>query len=286
MLARRSRRCKETLMETDRSLGADLEALVSGRPAPLVEAARIGQRVERPSRATWRFAFADGSLLKGRRLASEAAARDVEAIVARLDRERFPRVVARRGAALLEEWILGETAKGGAPLARWAGETLGAVHRTPPPDGLRPPPPPRNQLEEDVLWLVEAGALSPAEAQGLRARAAPPLSPPALVHRDLHPENVVLDALGRFHAVDNAAARLGHPDEDLARTFHRWPMAPAEEALFLEAYAAHRDPRGYLAHRRFWWAAAVARSARVRLERGYEGAAETVRRLREGAAGA
>jgi hypothetical protein len=93
----------------------------------------------------------------------------------------------------------------------------------------------------------------------------------------------VVDARGRFHAVDNAATRLGHPDEDLARTFHRWPMAPAEEALFLEAYAACRDPAGFLGHRRFWWAAAVARSARVRLTRGYEGAAETVRSLREGA---
>lgn len=268
--------------------GPDLDALVRARPSALVDVACISRHgASRPGREAWRLGFADGTRLKARRLASAARAATVEAIVARLDPERFPRVVARRGAALLEEWVEGESPEGrplDGPFARWAGETLSAVHRTPPPPGLEAPGDPCERLEDDLSWLEAAGALPAADAARLRARRAPS-SAPALVHRDLCPENLVRDRGGRLHVVDNAAARLGHREEDLARTFYRWPMERALERAFLDAYAERSDPAGFLAHRGFWTAAALAHAARVRLARGYARATETVERLLAEAAG-
>lgn len=271
-------------------LGADLEALVRGRASRLVAHERIDpQQAARPARATFKLRFADGTLLKGRRLAAPDDARRVQAIVDRLDRDRFPEIVARRGAALLEAWIDGEVLGEGTVTEshlRWAGETLGAVHRAPCPAEAATPPDPA----ADLAWLVADGALCASEAGRLRARALarpPPPGPPGILHRDLCPENIVVDAAGRLFAVDNAAVRVGAPEEDLARTLYRWPMPAAAEAVFLDAYRAFRDPAGFLAHRAFWMIAVLAHAARVRRTHGYARADEPLLRLRaEAAAGA
>jgi len=265
----------------------DLDTLLRARPSPVVACDPIGtQAAARPRRRTFRVRCADGTLWKARRLGSPAAAARVEAIVGRLDPARFPRVVARRGAALLEEWVAGESLAAAAPEAahlRWAGETLAAVHGAPPPPGARAA---RPRLGADLAWLVQAGALGAAEAEALRARAgAAPPAGRAILHRDLCPENVVADPAGRLVAVDNDAVRVGAPAEDLARTLYRWPMRPAEEALFLGAYEAAGGDAGPFRAARAWWTVAVlAHAARVRRARGYAGAGETLARLRAEAA--
>jgi Ser/Thr protein kinase RdoA (MazF antagonist) len=268
-------------------LGPDIETLARGRGVALAESEAISTHgAARPARETFRLRFADGTTLKGRRLASADVARRVEAIVARLDPRRFTRVVARHGAALLEEWIDGEPLDRRPPDAShlaWAGATLGTVHAAPPPDLPGESVAADERLAADLARLVDAGALAEADAARLRTRAgaAPPAADVTIVHRDLCPENIVVARDGRLVAVDNAAARVGWADEDLARTFYRWPLEAGEGDAFLAAYAAHRDPAAFLAHRAFWMVTALAHAACVRTNRGYAEADATVRRLRD-----
>jgi thiamine kinase-like enzyme len=269
--------------------GPDLESLVRGYPAPLVRAAAISRHgAARETRETFRLEFADGVTLKGRRLRSPAIAKRVEEIVARLDPQRFPRVVSCLGTALLEQWIPGETIEGQPSRPehlRWAAETLAGVHRNAPP---RPRAPlwlaaRKALITHHVQRLADRGALPRAEALKLRdiALAEAPLHVEfSLIHRDVCPENIVQDPSGRLYCIDNAAARGGAPDEDLARTFYRWPLDAREGDLFLDAYRAHRDPRGFLEHRCFWMIAAVSHAAWIRHARGYARPDVPLRRLR------
>jgi aminoglycoside phosphotransferase (APT) family kinase protein len=269
-------------------LGPDLEALVRQRPVPLVRCERISRHgAVRETRDTFRLDFEDGVTLKGRSLSSPATARRVEAVVRRLDPARFPMVVARHGAALIEEWIPGE-ALDRQPVhdahLRWAAETLGAVHRLPPP---LPRPPFWLRARSALLArhldrLADAGALPRADARRLRDlawAAAPRDAEHRLIHRDVCPENIVVDPGGRLYCVDNAAARGGAPDEDLARTCYRWPLDARSSEVFLAAYSAFRDPGGFLAHRRFWMVAALSHASWIRHSRGYARADAPLRRL-------
>jgi thiamine kinase-like enzyme len=270
-------------------VGSDLEALVQGRPAPLVRCEPISRHgAARETRETFRLDFADGTTLKGRRLRSSGAAVRVEAVARRLDPARFTRIVARHGAALLEEWIPGETLDRKSVLPahlRWAGETLAAVHATRP---RVPRPRPWLRARRELLLrhlqrLVEGGALRGEEAERLRDVAfadAPEDAEYALVHRDLCPENIVLGRDGVLRCVDNVTARGGAPEEDLARTCYRWPFDDASERTFLDAYRAHRDPGGFLRHRRFWMIAALSHASWIRHSRAYARADVPLRRLR------
>lgn len=268
-------------------LGSDLETLVQERPARLVGCESISRHgASRESRDTFRLDFEGGVTLKGRRLASPGVAARIESIVARLDPGRFPRVVARCGAALLETWIPGETLdRKPAERAhlRWAAETLGGVHRTATPLRRRLWLRARRELlARHLRRLVAAGALEGAAARRLEERAlanAPRTAELTLIHRDLCPENIVVDPSGRLFSVDNAGARVGAADEDLARTCYRWPLDSAASAEFLDTYRAFRDPRGFLEHRRFWMVAALVHATWIRQSRGYARADVPLRRL-------
>jgi Ser/Thr protein kinase RdoA (MazF antagonist) len=269
-------------------MGKDLETLVRGLPAPLVGCEPVSRHgAARETRETFRLDLADGSVFKGRRLPSAAVARRVEEFAARLDPSRFTRILARHGAALLEEWIEGE-ALDRLPEAParldWAGDTLGLLHRIPPPrrraaSWLRAR---RALLALHLRRLAETGALPRGEALGLRdaaLAAAPDEADLGVVHRDLCPENIVVDPRGRLRCVDNVTARAGAPDEDLARTCYRWPLAGAARDRFLDAYGAHRDPRPFLRHRRFWMIAALSHASWIRRSRAYARADVPLRRL-------
>jgi len=269
-------------------LGSDLEALAGAHGAPLLRYEVVSRhRATRETRETFRLDFADGSVLKGRRVRSAASAARIEAIVSRLDPARFPRVVARRGTALLEEWIPGEALDRLTPEpahVRWAAETLAGVHRLEP---LRPRG--RHWLEARITLLerhlgalAAGGAVPEADARRLldAARAhAPRKVDFALIHRDVCPENIVVDPGGRLYCVDNATARGGAPDEDLARTCYRWPLDARMRDVLLDAYRAHRDPEGFVRHRKFWMIAALAHASWIRHSRCYARADVPVRRL-------
>jgi len=269
-------------------LGPDLETLVRGLPAPLRRAEPVSRHgAARETRETFRLDLADGSTWKGRRLVSPAAAARVAAVAARLDPDRFSRILAREGAALLEEWIPGETLDRLGPdpahLA-WAADTLAALHDLGAPRArcdswLRAR---RELLSRHLLRLAEAGAIQRADAVRLSDLAlsdAPEGVQVRLVHRDLCPENIVVDVAGRLRCVDNVTVRAGAPEEDLARTCYRWPLDGQARDRFLRAYGARRDPGPFLRHRRFWMIAALSHATWIRHSRGYARADVPLRRL-------
>jgi hypothetical protein len=264
-------------MEED--LGHELRALVEERPGRLVGVESISRHgAVRPRRATFRLRFSDGTVLKGRRLDTVEDADRLEALSARLDPERFTRVIARHGRALLESWIPGEMLRDVAPAhLRWAGETLGAVHRR-----VGREAPPVERVERELAELRDLGALPGSAASRLREIAladAPREAETCVTHRDLCPENIVVASGGRLFVVDNDAIRIGAADEDLARTFYRWSMGIGARAEFLDAYRVLRDPAPFLEHERFWMVAALAHAAGIRWTRGYERAHEPLDRL-------
>jgi aminoglycoside phosphotransferase (APT) family kinase protein len=148
------------------------------------------------------------------------------------------------------------------PLARALGLACGreqaAIHALPVPPELRDHP---------VPWPAWAGP-DPA----LRAcLAALPARPPALLHLDYHPLNVLVDG-GRVTAVlDWANARAGDPRADLARTLSilrlaprprgasgavAWPALRAFEVGWRRGYRQAAGPVGGLAPF-CWWAGLV-----------------------------
>jgi streptomycin 6-kinase len=245
-------------------LGPDLEALVAGIDAPLRHVATLTTlRAPAVTHASFRLEFSDGRVLKGRRVGSAAHAMRMTALLAPMDRRHFPRVIAQRGAALLEEWVPGVAlaATGTDPaLVRWCGTLLGAVHVVELPPGMEPedrstPAARLARLEQQVASLGRLAVLSRALRMGVMelARASAPTEATlGIIHGDFCGDNVVTDEAGRPHIIDNETMQVGALDFDLARTWYRWPDAVSQTGAFLEGYAVHRSPTTYLRHFRFW----------------------------------
>ena len=244
-------------------LGPDLAGLVAALNVPVTGIVTLTRlRAPGVSHASFRLELADGRVLKGRRLASADQVALVTALVSVVDPAHFPRVIAHAGAALLEEWRSGEPLSSSdldPSLARRCGGILGALHRAPPPavaaaERARP-----EARLKAIVWqsrrLERAGGLT-GEARSLLLRLAEAHLPadPAIgvIHRDFCAENLVRDAAGQLHVVDNETMQIGALDFDLARTWYRWPMTDREAAAFREGYAEHRDPASFLKNFLFW----------------------------------
>src|SRR5262249_48170615 len=90
-------------------LGPDLWKLVSRFNSSLVEVRPLTTLSSPHSdRASFRLRFDSGQTLKGRRFESEAEAELAETISRVLDPSHFPRVLSRRHAAMLIQWVEGE----------------------------------------------------------------------------------------------------------------------------------------------------------------------------------
>jgi len=246
-------------------------------------------------RRSYRVDLEDGRTVKLRRARSVARARVYADLVRELDDPRLARVLVRHEDLTLEEWVPG------VPLAaspdddahRAAGAALLAslhtahVRLAEPPPARLPTEAVRAKLEEDLALLEGAAAIDAGLGERLRAAAAgddPGVAPAGVIHTDLCPENLVVDARGVLRAVDNEAMRLGSTGFDLAAVWYRWPMAGAEWTRFLTSYAGTADPEPALRHFTFWRIAALAKSARVRVRHGAPGAARPLALLRSLAA--
>jgi glycosyltransferase involved in cell wall biosynthesis len=275
----------------DEMLGPDLRNLVEAQEGRLVTATSIGTLPSRLlERAAFRLVFDDGRILKGRKLADESSATRVERLSSRLDARYFPRIVGRRGAALLSEWaegVPGVAAEDSLALCRQAGALQGALHRTPvlAEDRHRArehwtqwP----SRLQRVLRELVARAALDSVTAA--RAMAAAASSAPAdvevgLVHGDLCLENVVLDG-GDIRVVDTEDLRIYACDHDLARTWYRWPMASRERQAYWDGYRLHRSPREFLEHLIHWAAVVLVESAWFRVRTGAGDAGQPLAQLR------
>ncbi len=244
-------------------LGPDLEALVAALDAPVRRIVTLTRlRAPGVEHGSFRLELLDGRVLKGRRLLSPEHAARVTAILEVMDRRHFPPVIAHLGEALLEEWRPGEpldhATLGPTPM-RQCGAILGAVHRAAPPavevDARARPEARLAAARWQSHTLVRAGVLSAASRKRLIALLEAQLPADAaigVIHRDFCAENLVWDASGQPHVVDNETMQVGAFDFDLARTWYRWPMTDAQAIAFLDGYSAHRSPESFLASFVFW----------------------------------
>ncbi len=277
----------------DQSLGPDLATLVASHPARLVGARMItGLRAKLLDRQTFRLRFAGGLVLKGRRLDREEDARRIDELTRRLDGRWFTPPIARHGAALLEPWVNGVTLDRHGPtptLLRECGQALGSVHAVQEDlEGHVQGWQPDGRLANVVLRLerlATQGALSARMSRrlaGIARAELPGSAATGIVHRDLMPRNVIIDASGAPRVVDNGSINLGAHDFDLARTAYLWPMAGEHEDEFRAGYAdsAGRSP----VPSRFWMIDVLADVALFRLLSGARGVSRPIRLLREMAA--
>ncbi len=260
-------------------LGPDLEALVAALDAPVRRIVTLTRlRAPGVEHASFRLELLDGRVLKGRRLPSAEHAARVATILDVMDRRHFPPVIARLGEALLEEWRPGEpldhATLGPGPM-RQCGGILGAVHGAVPPavevDKRARPEARLAAVRWQSRKLVRAGALSAASRDHLVAllKAQLPADPAiGVIHRDFCAENLVWDASGQPHVVDNETMQIGALDFDLARTWYRWPMTDTQATAFLDGYSAHRSPESFLASFVFWTLAVLVDVSRYHLRVG------------------
>jgi Ser/Thr protein kinase RdoA (MazF antagonist) len=276
--------------ELPENVGRDLWSLVESRGGGLREAACLSGTLH-SQRATFRLAFTDGLVVKGRRCETEAQAERVQRLGARLDPRHFPRVLARNGAALFTEWIPGR------PLTpddltvsrlRACGEILAGVHRGLISDeervaGRVEADTWRRRLIDGLEALARCGALARSDqtaAAALAERFAPP--PPALhlIHGDFCARNIVLDQGATLRVVDNENLTVGPAEYDLARTWYLWPMDPAERAAFADGYGLSEPLARFTAHLAFWAVLVLVESARFRLRHPTRAPAVPLGRLR------
>ena len=280
-------------------LGPALLSLLAGLGSPLTSVERITGLGRAPDTLpqTFRLTLADGRVLKGRRHGNATVASRFATLARLLDWAPLCRILAATGEATLEEWVDGRPldrptgGDGAGPegLARWAGDVLGRLHRTrvgPVADAfadLDGTEQRMDALEALLDNLATRNAVSEDMARRLcrRAREAQPPDTLAygLVHGDLAPENVVLGPGGPI-LVDNTTLSVAALDEDLARTWYRWPMRPRDRTAFVEAYERHRALDRFCRHFDFWMILALAKAARYRFEAAPKSAIVPLEKLR------
>jgi Ser/Thr protein kinase RdoA (MazF antagonist) len=242
-------------------------------------------RGKKAGRRALRVETQDGRVLKVRIFESAEEAAALAALRARVEVGFLP-AIERRGRLLLEAWIEGERLSPAQAEARAEelGSLLGRLHAARPSDAparvsTRER---RERAQADLAQLVSAGALRPEICEALRgeiARRDPGNAPAALVHLDFCPENLVVDAAGRLHVIDNEWLCVDAAGVDLGRTWSRWPLADVAWQAFLSGYrsTAPAEPEAL----RFWLIAMAARGASIRLARPAETLAVPLARLGE-----
>ena len=245
------------------------------------------------SRAAFRVDLDDGRTMKGHQLASVEAAERAEQLCACLPRESFPAVIARRGCALLSEWVSGDTlaARVIAPdHRRRLAAILRDVHSSPLPadlpDAMDEYPGGHwlDELSDKLDRLRHAGAIAAddgARALDLSTAHAPPRRRVVLVHGDLCPENVVVDAGGRLWVIDIDQIDLHVPQFDLARCWYRWPMTPDDRAAFETAYGDDAVVAGFHTHFLHWAVIVLVGAMAFRNRHGLTGVERPARLLRQ-----
>jgi thiamine kinase-like enzyme len=102
-----------------------------------------------------------------------------------------------------------------------------------------------------------------------------------LVHGDVCPENLVVDASGRLRVIDTDSLAVRAKEYDLARTWYRWPMTREERGTFEDGYPEPAVLASYHEHFSHWALSILIRAASFRLRHALPDAEMPARRLRE-----
>jgi Phosphotransferase enzyme family len=271
-----------------RALDPELSELVAEVGIPLVGATLL-TRWWSPlhPRAAWQLRFADQRVLKGVRFDSPAAADRVEYLLGLLGDRYFPRIVSRRGPAMLFQWIEG------APFGsdRWRADSLrqcgflhGWIHAH-APVGAAAPGSTRDWgagLDAAAETLAKLGMLARAEAGELIGQARvylPPTAATGITHGDLCAENLIVQQSDRLYLIDNETLEVNALDYDLARTWYRWPMRRDQWTAYGEGYSEHRGLADFDAHFRYWSVLVLLEAAVWHLTKGTGAASIPLHRL-------
>ena len=238
-------------------------------------------------RRTFRIQLTDGRVTKGRIVRDAATASRMQRWLPMLPEDRFPRLLATRGAATLEAWCSGRPCReADDSTLETSGALLGEIHGLLEREELSSSDDRLTGWLEDIeRWIEElrrAGSLGDEYAGRVLARAAdtrPPRATWGLRHGDFCAENLVVGDRG-LCCIDNVTVAPGILESDLAQTFYRWPMTARQRERFLLGYRRRAVPTTFLDHEGFWMIAAALRSAAIRL-RGNTGAIEAPLRVLE-----
>lgn len=190
----------------------------------------------------WRVATVGGGTVKARLMRSPEEAAENVRLRAGLPPEFAP-VLARHGAVLLEEWV-DEGDAGPLPGERpaEAARVLARLHAAGPPAGVPEESgsgPWIADAQADATELAGLGLLSDRDAgelPELLARLDPGPFRTAVIHRELCPENLLVDRAGMLRVIDNEWLMTGPAGWDITYTRLRWPLEDEAWAEFLSAY--------------------------------------------------
>ena len=261
----------------DEALGPDLLALLKKQNLQLKSVERL-VHLDAPAHLTdtFRLVSTAGNSFKARNALNEARAERIDYFLARLGKLAFPAVEARCGRSILLQWISGEQLTHDSACAQLeaAGRLLGKLHAQPiPPDCPYAAPADTAQagarIEQSLLKLKSADLLGRDTADVILQVASdnqPARASSCIIHTDLCPDNLVLDAEGRLRSIDNESLQIGFSDLDLARSWYRWPLESNSGEAFLSGYTHHADPAAFRKHFAFWFTAVLLESIVYRLE--------------------
>jgi streptomycin 6-kinase len=273
------------------SLGEDFAEIVSRIGSELREVVPLTRLTFREKRSgCYRVRFADGRVFKYRSMVSAKRAKTVEHLISRIGSPSIPRVLDRCGTGLLIEFVDGHPARRSDQTHELLVETAGLqgkIHRTAVADLLAGTPQLDiaeviEKLAQRIQRLVAQQAITEREAEELTELAmseVPQASEIGVIHCDYCAENLLVSEAVGFYIVDNELIQIGGLDHDLARTWYRWPMSPAERAVYWESYRRHRDPSSFSAFFLFWSINVLVSSALLRVEGGTDRAAVPIRKL-------
>jgi aminoglycoside phosphotransferase (APT) family kinase protein len=245
-------------------------------------------------RALYRVAVDGGVRLKARRFESDAAAALQQELMAATP-PAFARILSRRGAVLIEEWVDGLPVTDEPPLethVRAGGSLLATLHRITSHEtrtfrGTESTAETRALCETRLARVHESGALDAASVARLLAVLEaddPGQVVTGLTHRDLCGENMVVDAAGTLRVIDNERMIVGPLALDLARTWYRWNLSPTATDWLAASYTAGGGLAEARAHQMFWRIVGTTASAIFRIRSGHAGSSRPVECLRHLAA--
>lgn len=260
-------------------LGLDLWALIDAVGVPVVEVRQVTTiPAVHGERGSFRVTFADGQILKARRLRTPSDAERVARLSSLLDPQVFPPVLAHRGCGLLTRWIPGVDVRNGdwTPRdLRTCGRVHATIHRLPITGDMallrRAPVRSEQRLGQLLDELVQRRALATWQADAVRSLtslAAPPTERIAVCHRDFCGDNIVIAADGQVCVVDNEGMTIDSPEYDLARTWYRWPMTPDQQRAYAEGYGVHAHVARFAARFAHWALIVLVESATFRARMG------------------
>jgi hypothetical protein len=218
-------------------------------------------------RHTWKATLAGGTIVKVRKLEDGGA---VDALVAmrRILPAFFAPVVACHADLLVEAWIDGRTLSNDEANDRGfeLGSLMGSWHRQCRQPARVALEPRRDRALAHLDELARRGRIPGQVAEALirDLRTATVDEGTTIVHLDFCPENIVCDAQGRLHVIDNEWLRADAPGVDIGRSYARWPASEAGWARFLDGYRASSGLSSATA--RFWLIAMAAASAMIRID--------------------